>query len=48
MVVGPSGGGKTENIDVLSDCLGMLKDAGIKGNKYEEFDITKLTRKLLQ
>ena len=47
MVVGPSGGGKTENIDVLSDCLGMLKDAGIKGNKYERVRHYKINPKAI-
>ena len=47
MVVGPSGGSKTENIDVLSDCLGMLKDAGIKGNKYERVRHYKINPKAI-
>ena len=47
MVVGPSGGGKTENINVLSDCLGLLKDAGIKGKKYERVRHYKINPKAI-
>ena len=47
MVVGPSGGGKTENIDVLSDCLNAERWYP-KETSTKEFDITKLIRKLLQ
>ena len=36
MVVGPTGGGKSENIRVLSEALTVLKLNGIKGHLYEK------------
>ena len=35
MVVGPTGGGKSNNIYVLADALSLLKKQGIKGERYE-------------
>ncbi len=35
MVVGPTGGGKSNNINVLADALSLLKKKGVKGERYE-------------
>ena len=36
MVVGPTGGGKSRNIECLSNTLGMLKERGEKGFAFEK------------
>jgi len=45
MVVGPTGGGKSCNLHVLADTLGMLKDDGEEGFAYEHVKILKLNPK---
>jgi dynein heavy chain len=45
MVVGPTGGGKTENINVLKNSLGDLKRQGKTGFAYEKVIIYQLNPK---
>ena len=47
MVVGPTGGGKTETIDCLSAALTLLKENGIPGNKYERVKHFKINPKAI-
>jgi dynein heavy chain len=45
MVVGPTGGGKSENIRTLARALSALKQEGLDGLKYEKVDIHHLNPK---
>jgi len=45
MVVGPTGGGKTENITVLQEALGDLKKKKVQGFAYEKVIIYQLNPK---
>jgi dynein heavy chain len=45
MVVGPTGGGKSENIKVLCAALTKLKASGIEGERFEKTKIFHLNPK---
>ena len=45
MVVGPTGGGKSQNIRILCDALSKLKKKGIAGERYEKTKIYHLNPK---
>ena len=45
MVVGPTMGGKSNNIHILRDALSMLYEAGEKGNKYEPVKVEMINPK---
>lgn len=45
MVVGPTGGGKSQNIRILCDALSKLKKKGIPGERYEKTKIYHLNPK---
>jgi dynein heavy chain, axonemal len=45
MLVGPTGGGKTENLHVLAQTLGALKEQGEEGFAYEKVQILQLNPK---
>jgi dynein heavy chain, axonemal len=45
MVVGPTGGGKSQNIRILCDALTKLKKKNIAGERYEKTKIYHLNPK---
>jgi len=45
MVVGPTGGGKSSNIQILQATLGALRDEGVEGFAYEHVHIFRLNPK---
>ena len=48
MVVGPTGGGKSTNIQVLGTALTRLKDNGLIGDRFEKTKIYHLNPKSIR